>query len=129
MAAVLVLSTMSFSVHKHFCGAFLVETSFIVPTHGCDMDMNVNTQLPQFSCELAAVKSCCNDVHELIQGQDTLKQDLYSVSIDSVFIAPLVTQVHVLEDAVVTTTTSSFIPHKPPLPQRQLFLLHDSFLI
>lgn len=40
MAAIVLCSTLSFSVHKHFCGPFLKDVSVIVPSHGCGVETN-----------------------------------------------------------------------------------------
>ncbi len=46
MAFVVLLSTMSFTMHMHYCGDTLVDTSYFVKAETCGMEMPqpVNTQ-------------------------------------------------------------------------------------
>ena len=65
LAFLVLFSTFSFTVEKHFCGEFLMDVSFIGHTDGCDMGMD----------ETAIIKkNCCTDEVHHIQGQDELQQ-------------------------------------------------------
>lgn len=125
MAAVLVLSTMSFTVHKHFCGSFLVDVSIVVPSSGCGMEQLVLSD----SCEERLAASCCSDKQELVQGQDTLKMDFFALVLNPAFSVPEVTS---WSHPILTVQTQEPHTHRaiePPATRRQLYLLHDSFLI
>ena len=62
MMAILVLSsTFSFAVGKHFCGDFLIDSSIFSETKKC-------------SSENHTKKPCCKDTLDLIEGQDELQQ-------------------------------------------------------
>lgn len=75
MALLVLFSTLSFSVKKHYCGDFLVDVSFTGETEGCGMDMNKTTTKKK--------KNCCKDEVHHIEGQDELQnQKVASFSFD-----------------------------------------------
>lgn len=67
MAFLLLCSTVSFTLQKHFCGDELIEVSVFSSLDGCGMDMG--------SATIATLekKECCKDEIHLIKGQDQLK--------------------------------------------------------
>ena len=65
LALLVLFSTFSFTVEKHFCGDFLMDVSFIGHADGCGMDMEKVS---------AKKKSCCKDEVHHIEGQDELQQ-------------------------------------------------------
>lgn len=64
LAILVLLSTFSFNVDKHFCGDFLVDVSFTGDADGCGMNMDKDT---------TKMKNCCKDETEKIEGQDELQ--------------------------------------------------------
>ena len=67
LALVVLLSTLSFTIEKHFCGDVLVDVSIFTEVEKCAMEA--------YEMELSKIskKSCCKDVVEIIKGQDELK--------------------------------------------------------
>lgn len=65
LAFLVLLSTFSFTVDKHYCGDFLVDVSFTGKAKGCGMD--VDDTSPK-------MKNCCKDEIQKIEGQDELQQ-------------------------------------------------------
>jgi hypothetical protein len=66
IAFLVLLSTFSFTVEKHYCGDFLVDVSYIGAVDGCGMKMEKTL--------ISKTKDCCkNEVHK-IEGQDELQQ-------------------------------------------------------
>ncbi|MGB0879135.1 MAG: HYC_CC_PP family protein [Polaribacter sp.] len=63
LAFLVLFSTFSFTVEKHYCGDFLVDVSYLGKAERCGMKM-----------DLANVdKNCCKDEVYKIEGQDTLQ--------------------------------------------------------
>ena len=62
MALLVMLSTMSFTIEKHFCGDTLVDVAVFSEAKGCGMEMPSTIK-----------KSCCKDEIDHIKGQDELK--------------------------------------------------------
>lgn len=64
LLAVLVLfSTISFTIEKHYCGDVLVDVSVFVETEKCAKE----------TVEMLQKKSCCKDEINVVKGQDELK--------------------------------------------------------
>ncbi len=69
LTAFLVLfSTFSFTVEKHFCGEFLVDVSYFGEAEGCRMEMTDTSKTTPIK-----KKNCCKDEVHQIEGQDELQ--------------------------------------------------------
>jgi len=62
MAFLVLLSTVSFTIEKHFCGDTLIDSAIFSQAQGCGMEMSSTEK-----------KQCCKDELELVKGQDKLK--------------------------------------------------------
>ena len=62
MAFLVLFSTVSFTVEKHFCGDNLIDTAVFTKVQVCGMEMSSSEK-----------KQCCKDELEVIKGQDKLK--------------------------------------------------------
>nr|WP_228530282.1 hypothetical protein [Tamlana sp. I1] len=63
MLALLVLfSTVSFTIEKHFCGDVLVDVSVFTEADKCELE----------SLEVLLKKTCCKDEINVVKGQDEL---------------------------------------------------------
>lgn len=68
LALVVVLSTLSFTIEKHFCGDNLIDISMFANAKTCGIE-----EMPA-SCGVNTMeKSCCKDEIKLVEGQDELK--------------------------------------------------------
>ena len=66
MALLVMLSTLSITVEKHFCGDFLIDVSVFSEADKCGAEvMRSETKEIQ-------KKSCCKDTIDLVEGQDEL---------------------------------------------------------
>lgn len=63
LALLVVFSTVSFTVEKHFCGDVLVDVSVFSEVEKCGME----------AMEKLQKKSCCKDEVDVVKGQDELK--------------------------------------------------------
>ena len=66
LSLLVLFSTVSFTVEKHYCGDFLMDVSFLGDADDCGMDMEKVTS--------AKKKGCCKDEVHQIEGQDELQQ-------------------------------------------------------
>lgn len=65
LAFLVLFSTFSFTVDKHYCGDFLVDVSFTGKSENCGMQMDkVATTIK---------KNCCKDEVHKVEGQDELQ--------------------------------------------------------
>ncbi|WP_231931257.1 MULTISPECIES: HYC_CC_PP family protein [Bizionia] len=62
MALLVLFSTVSFTVEKHFCGDVLIDAAVFDTAEKCTSD----------SYELKAAMDCCKDTIDVIKGQDEL---------------------------------------------------------
>lgn len=63
LAFLVLFSTVSFTIEKHYCGNVLVDVSVFSDVDKCDME----------SMDKLQKKTCCKDEIDLVKGQDELK--------------------------------------------------------
>ncbi len=63
LAFLVLFSTVSFTVEKHFCGDILVDVAIFTESNKCAMEAQ----------EILMKKTCCKDEVDVIKGQDELK--------------------------------------------------------
>ena len=63
MALLVLFSTVSFTIEKHFCGDTLVDVSMFAQAEKCAME----------ALEILQKKTCCKDEVDIVKGQDELK--------------------------------------------------------
>jgi hypothetical protein len=66
LAFLVLFSTFSFTVEKHYCGDFLVDVSYLAKAENCGMNMDTVAPTKR--------KNCCKDEVYKIEGQDELQQ-------------------------------------------------------
>lgn len=67
MAFLVLFSTVSFTIEKHFCGDTLIDVSVFTEAQKCSME---NFELQEDSI---TKMDCCKDELEFVKGQDILK--------------------------------------------------------
>lgn len=121
MAILVLFSTISFTVEKHYCGNHLVDVAINSEAKKCGM---------MDSDASAMKKSCCNDTLEVFEGQDELKAST-SVELDlnhQIFLTSFVYSYVNLFNGL----PQHIIPHKmyvPPDIVEDIQLLEEVFLI
>lgn len=63
LALLVLFSTVSFTIEKHYCGDVLVDASVFVEAEKCAMEAQ----------EILQKKTCCKDEIDIVKGQDELK--------------------------------------------------------
>ena len=126
LAILVLFSTLSFTIHKHYCGETLVDTSLFAEADSCGME--AKAPAPEDRCTIQ-MKNCCTDVVDVIEGQDDLKIDFYSLDFEQqVFIASFVySYINLFES--VDKETIHFKDYSPPLIVRDIHILDEVFLI
>ncbi|WP_299227258.1 hypothetical protein [uncultured Psychroserpens sp.] len=124
MAILVLFSTVSFTVEKHFCGDVLIDAAVFTEAQKCKMEA--------FEIEQSKItkKSCCKDVKEIVKGQDQLKQSKFEeLSIDDqVFITSFV----VSYIDLLSELPKLIVPHKnysPPNLVTDIQVIDQVFLI
>lgn len=129
MLALLVLvSSSSFMVNMHFCGGHVQNVSLIEDATPCPMEV----QRPACHNKVAVKKSgCCEDKHVAFEGKDFNAQVLdfsflTGQSINWVATLPMIMEVIQINESLAF---SSHSPYKPPIVERDIPVLVQSFLI
>ncbi len=120
LATLVLLSTFSFTVEKHYCGEFLMDVSFSGDAEDCGMTMNKTN----------AKKNCCKDEVHHIEGQDELQKHLlddFNLEKQQFVLAFYASYKYVFTQQDDTKIQSSFFP--PPDIQKDYQILHQTFLI
>jgi len=67
LACLVLFSTLSLTVEKHYCGDNLIDIAVFSKAESCGMDMD------SVSVTYSENKHCCKNEIEILQGQDELK--------------------------------------------------------
>lgn len=120
LAFLVLLSTFSFAVDKHFCGDFLVAVSFLGDADGCSMDMD----------ETIIQKSCCKDEMQEIKGQDKLKLSSFEeVKFDQKVFLVAFFEAFILDKTSKTESKTYYKEFPPPDIEIDIQVLYQTFLI
>lgn len=120
LALLVLFSTVSFTIEKHFCGDVLVDIAMFSEAETCGME----------AMEMLQKKSCCKDEVDVVKGQDELKLssfedlDLEQQQLLSAFIVTYVNRFEPL--------SQHSVPHKnysPPNLVADIQLLDQVFII
>ena len=125
MAIVVLFSTMSFTVDMHYCGDNLVETAIFHKAKGCGIEM----EKPSTEGCSITKKNCCDDKQLAIEGQDEIQLQVDKITFEQqVFIASFVYTYSNLFEGL-ENNVSTYEEYKPPLVIRQLYKIHETYLI
>ena len=119
MALLVLLSTMSFTVKKHYCGDYLVDVSLIGNADSCDMKMDVTE-----------VNNCCKDEIYHIEGQDKLQKnstDDLSLNQQKLILSFAISYQTIFVD--IDTEKEFYSDFSPPDIPQDYQVLYQSFLI
>ncbi|WP_439130327.1 HYC_CC_PP family protein [Polaribacter sp.] len=122
LAFVMLFSTFSFTVEKHFCGDFLVDVSFTGETEGCGMEMNKTIATQK--------KNCCKDEVHQIEGQDELQlQDIEKITFHTQCIVTAFAISYQFKFDVNEANTQFYKDFSPPDIPLDYQVAYQSFLI
>ena len=122
MALVVLLSTMSFTVEKHFCGQILVDLAIFSEADTCGMH---STLIENKEVE----DQCCTEEKTIIEGQDELKVSFDQLdSPQQVFLTSFAyTYLDLFEG--LPQQVVPFKDYSPPLLVHDIQLMDQTFLI
>ncbi len=123
MALLVLISTLSVSIEKHYCGDNLIDVAIFSDAQKCESDVaDKGTKL--------MTQSCCKDVVDLLEGQDELSlkktkvlntnQKVFIMSFSYVF-----SGLNYLE----AQNNITFKHYTPPKAVRDIQVLNEVFLI
>jgi hypothetical protein len=120
MALLVLFSTVSFTVDKHFCGEILVDQAVFSEAKTCGMhgDMSGSSE-----------DDCCDEEKVLVEGQKELKISFDDLDLDQqVFLASFTWSYATIFEGEAQAETP-FFHYKPPLLVYEIHLLDETFLI
>ena len=124
LALLVLFSTVSITIEKHFCGDVLIDVAVFKEAQKCAMEA--------FEMEQALItkKNCCKDVLEIVKGQDEMKMSNFEdLHIDQqLFLEGFVYSFVNLFEGL----SEQIIPHKnysPPNLVEDIHILDQVFLI
>lgn len=126
MALLVLLSTTSFMVDKHYCGDMLVDVSLF--THAKNCGMEVQKPSGSSECEITK-KSCCSDETIIINGSDELKTPYNDLGFQQqIFIISFCyTYINLFEG--LKENIVPFKEYSPPLLVKDILIQDQTFLI
>ena len=120
MALLVLFSTVSFTVDKHFCGEILVDQAVFSEARTCGM----HGDMPA-----SAEDECCDEEKVLVEGQKELKMSFDDLDLEQqVFLASFTWSYTNLFEGEAQAETP-FFHYKPPLLVYDIHLLDETFLI
>ncbi len=124
LALLVLFSTFSFTVDKHFCGSILVDKAIFSEAKTCGMDMHSHSET-----DLMDEDNCCSDQNISVEGQDELKISFQSLDLDQQLFLTGFTYSY---SSLFEGLPQQVIPFKnytPPLIVKDIPVLNDTFLI
>lgn len=126
MALLLLVSTVSWTIEKHYCLGALVDVAFFKEAQNCGMDMELASEEDGIAKDM---DGCCSNEVVVVEGQQDLTLSWDDISLEQqvflyVFTQTYTTQFKILEEHIV--------PHKnypPPILIRDSIILDQVFLI
>lgn len=124
MAVLVLFSTVSFTVEKHFCGDVLIDSAVFTEVQKCTMEAS------EMAPSKITKKSCCKDELEIVKGQDELNYSKFEdVSFDQFLLVSTFVYTY---NALFESLPKLIIPHKdysPPNLIEDIIVLDQVFLI
>ena len=80
LAVLVLFSTFSFAIEKHYCGDFLVDVSYLGEADKCNDASDVTNK----GCDSKiTIKKCCKNEVQIIDGQDEIQKVSFRVWISA----------------------------------------------
>ena len=128
MAILVLLSTASFAVDKHYCGNLLVDMAFFSEADTCGMYIQDHSH----SAVAEASENedfCCTNHQTTIEGQDELVTSVKSLDCDQQVFLSTFTFSYIYLFRNAPEHIVSFKNYSPPLLVRDVQLFDQTFLI
>ena len=120
MAFLVLFSTVSFTVDKHFCGEILVDQAVFSEAKTCGMHAEVSSTTED---------KCCDEEKVVVEGQQELKVSFDDLDLEQqIFVAAFSFSYLDLFEGESQTETPIF-HYKPPLLVYDIQVLDQTFLI
>lgn len=128
LALLVLFSSLSFGISKHYCAGEVSEVSYFVVAEGCEMP-EVNAVCETSTTPVVEKKSCCENKYQFVDGNDFPSKKITSLVS---FAFPVAVIQHwkisfsLLEEKF--DPQSFFQYHSPPI-QKDRVVVYESYLI
>ncbi|TDU42784.1 hypothetical protein BXY82_0183 [Gelidibacter sediminis] len=114
LTVLVLLSTVSFTLEKHFCGEVLIDVAVFSHPESCGSNLPDGTDIVE--------QHCCKDVVEILKGQDQLKKTSFEeLSYAQQFVA---TYLHSGYTTFLERIPQLVVPHNDYTPPILVFDIH-----
>ena len=124
LALLVLVSTFSFTVDKHFCGSFLIDQAVFSKASTCGMEIHSTSETASLDDDY-----CCSNKNISVEGQNELNISFNSMDFDQqVFLTAFTFSFNELFEGL----PYQVIPYRnytPPLIVKDIPVLNDTFLI
>ncbi len=127
LAFVVLYSTTTITLHKHYCNKKLVETSIYKENEGCKKLIKAKKKT---CCDLFK-RDCCDDEQLVFEGIDQLQFEKYSHEFASLYQIDL-PQLYVSDNSTVEYLRNikpSYFSYRPPPLIQPIYRLGEVYLI
>ena len=124
LALLVLVSTFSFTVDKHFCGSFLVDQAVFSKALSCGMDMHSHSET-----DLMDQDNCCRNQNISVEGQDELKISFQTLDLDQQLFLTAFTYSYSNLFGGSPQQVTPYKNYTPPLIVKDIPVLNDTFLI
>jgi len=129
IALVVLFSSLSFTVEKHVCMGEITNTSYFTSVDSCGMIMvEDDCNRDHFSSHKMEKEKCCNDIQELIPGNQNEQQAIDSFELKQMqfVFAYTYTYLNLFDEQAQPI---AFHYHPPPQVDKEIQVLYQTFLI
>ncbi|MFD2563030.1 HYC_CC_PP family protein [Aquimarina rubra] len=126
LAFIVLFSTVSFTVEKHYCGRFLVDVAVFSKAKNCGMDM-----MNHYDDQESEVKkpSCCKDEIIVVEGQDELKTSFDQIAFPQQIFITSFFHSYISLFTISEEKNTTYKEYDPPELVRDILTLDETFLI
>lgn len=122
LSLVVLLSSMSFTIEKHYCGERLIDVSYFGDAKGCcENNETISTKVNE--------DSCCKDVLQIIESSTFDKEKLTKFSQKNIefLVYFIVSYIHLFQQTLVEK--EFYKNFSPPNIDKDISILYQTFLI
>jgi hypothetical protein len=128
LAALILLSTSSFTVDMHFCCNKLVDMSLIGKAKVCAEKVQKKKD-PTKQCTTLQEKDCCSNQSFVKTGDDTIKKANTQLEAETIIFLNTFFYVYVNLFEGLEKNIVPFKQYRPPLLSKDIQILHETYLI
>lgn len=130
MAFMVLFSTLSFNVSKHYCAGEIASVSYFLQADGCATEIVEPTCDPEKETQVhIEKKSCCDTENDFVDGSDFLKDETKAVATTLHFCSIKLPFDNLVSSVEYISKEETFKLYHPPLVLKDITVLYETFLI